>query len=213
MQLYIYIYIYIINKISQIRDNYTLPTCGLPLIWCVYPWFKFWYFTHLWFPPLLCRNPSLPSRYSNIEYLKNKSPNRSKHSHSNLEHEEHTKKSEKLQEVEPKYNIQHSSNPWADQPARKTKGKRRKEYKIKTRYFKPRYMNLAQIKFFSNLEHKHSWPIDVSLSPPHSVTHYISKPLVCPKITSKHHKFSYQVNWSNTQHTQKKRPFFSFIWL
>ena len=37
------------------------------------------------------------SRYSNTEYVKNKSPNRSKHSHSNLEleeHEEHTQKSE-----------------------------------------------------------------------------------------------------------------------
>ena len=22
-------------------DNYTLPTCGLPLILCAYPWFKF----------------------------------------------------------------------------------------------------------------------------------------------------------------------------
>ena len=60
-------------------------------------------------------------------------------------------KSEKLQEVEPKNNIQHRPNPWADRPARKTKEKRRKENKIKTRYFKPKNMNLAQIKFFSNL--------------------------------------------------------------
>ena len=142
------------------------------------------------------------SRYSNTEYIKNKSPKKSKHTHSNLEHEEHTQKSEKLQEVEPKNNIQHKPNPWADRPTRKTKEKRKKENKIKTRYFKPRYMNLAQIKFFSNLEHKHSWPIDVSLSPPHSVTHYTPKPPVCPKITSKHHKFSDQVNWSNTQHTK-----------
>ena len=34
------------------------------------------------------------SRYFNTEYVKNKSPNKSKHSHSNLEHEEHTQKSE-----------------------------------------------------------------------------------------------------------------------
>ena len=31
--------------------------------------------------------------------------------HSNLEHEEHTQKSEKLQEVEPKNNIQHRPKP------------------------------------------------------------------------------------------------------
>ena len=76
----------------------------------------------------------------------------------------------------------------------KQKEKKRKENNINTRYFKPRNMNLAQIKFFSNLEHKHSRPIDVGLSPPHSVTHYTPKPPVCPKITSKHHKFSDQVN-------------------
>ena len=54
------------------------------------------------------------SRYSNTEYVKNKTPNGSKHSHSNLEHEEHekhTQKSEKLQEVEPKNNIQHKPKP------------------------------------------------------------------------------------------------------
>ena len=37
------------------------------------------------------------SHYFNTEYVKNKNPNRSKHSHSNLEHkehEEHTQKSE-----------------------------------------------------------------------------------------------------------------------
>ena len=147
------------------------------------------------------------SYYSNTEYVKNKSPKRSKHSHSNLEHEEHeehTQTSEKLQEVEPKNNIQHKPNPWADRPTRKTEEKRRKENKIKTRYFKPNNMNLAQIKFFSNLEHKQSWPIDVGLSPPHSVTHYTPKPPVCPKITSKHHKFSDWVNWSNTQHTKNR---------
>ena len=43
------------------RDNYTLPTCGLPLIWLTYPWFQFWHFTHLWFPPLQCRKPTSPS--------------------------------------------------------------------------------------------------------------------------------------------------------
>ena len=37
--------------------------------------------------------------------------------HSNLEHEEHTQKSEKLQEVEPKNNIQHRPKPWANQLA------------------------------------------------------------------------------------------------
>ena len=41
----------------KIKDNYTLPTHGLPLIWLAYLWFHFWYFTHLWFPPLLIRNP------------------------------------------------------------------------------------------------------------------------------------------------------------
>ena len=38
---------------KQLKDNYTLPTCGLPLIWFAYPWFKFWYFIHLWFLLLL----------------------------------------------------------------------------------------------------------------------------------------------------------------
>ena len=28
-------------------DNYTLPTCDLPLILYVHPWFKFWHFAHL----------------------------------------------------------------------------------------------------------------------------------------------------------------------
>ena len=50
-------------------------------------------------------------RYSNIENVINKIPNRSKHSHSKLEHEEHTQKFEKLQEVEPKNNIQHKPKP------------------------------------------------------------------------------------------------------
>ena len=53
-------------------------------------------------------------RYSNTENVKNKTPNGLKHSHSNLEHEEqeeHTQKSEKLQEVEPKNNIQHKPKP------------------------------------------------------------------------------------------------------
>ena len=36
-------------------------------------------------------------RYSNKENVKNKTPNGSKHSQSNLEHEEHIQKSEKLQ--------------------------------------------------------------------------------------------------------------------
>ena len=71
------------------RDNYTWSTCGLPLIWFAYPWYKFSHFTHLWFSPLLCHNPPLPHRYSNTYYVKNKSPNRSKYSHSNLKHEEH----------------------------------------------------------------------------------------------------------------------------
>ena len=48
------------------------------------------------------------SHYFNTEYVKNKNPNRWKHSHSNLEHEEHTQKSEKLYEVDPKHL---SSNP------------------------------------------------------------------------------------------------------
>ena len=51
------------------------------------------------------------SRYSNTKYVKNKSSNRSKYSHSNLEHEEreeHNQKSENLQEVEPK----HISSNW-----------------------------------------------------------------------------------------------------
>ena len=134
----------------------------MPLIWCAYPWFKFWHFTYDSHRYCAVTHLSL-NRYSNTEYVKNKNPNRSKYSHSNLEHEEHTQKSEKLQEVEPKNNIQHKPNPWADRPTRKTKEKRKKENKIKTRYFKPRNMNLAQIKYFSNLEHKHSWPIDVGL--------------------------------------------------
>ena len=44
-------------------DNYTLLTCGLPLIWFAYPWFQFWHFIHLWFPPLnLCYPPPLKRR-------------------------------------------------------------------------------------------------------------------------------------------------------
>ena len=46
------------------------------------------------------------SRYSDTKYVKNKSSNKSKHSHSNLKHEQHeerTQKSENLQEVEPKH--------------------------------------------------------------------------------------------------------------
>ena len=50
-------------------------------------------------------------RYSNTENVINKTPNGSKHSHSNLEHEEHTQKFEKLQEVEPKNNIQYRPKP------------------------------------------------------------------------------------------------------
>ena len=31
-----------INKFfKKTRDNYTLPTCGLPLILSAYPWFEF----------------------------------------------------------------------------------------------------------------------------------------------------------------------------
>ena len=65
-----------------------LPTCDS---------YRYYAVTHL---SLSC--------YSNTKYVKNKSPNRSKHSHSNLEHEEHTQKSENLQEVEPK----HISSNW-----------------------------------------------------------------------------------------------------
>ena len=28
-------------ELLKTRDNYTLPTCGLPLICCAYSWFKF----------------------------------------------------------------------------------------------------------------------------------------------------------------------------
>ena len=52
------------------RNNYTLPTCGLPLILCAYPWFKFWHFTHLWFPPLrLCYPPPLKGRLNMYFYI------------------------------------------------------------------------------------------------------------------------------------------------
>ena len=71
------------------RDNYTLPTCGLPLIWLAYQWFQFWHFTHLWFPPLVICNPRPSRRYSNTFFLKNKTQNKSNtslspktHSHS-----------------------------------------------------------------------------------------------------------------------------------
>ena len=64
---YFHIFTHTFHKVTPItyyihiffRDNYTLPICGLPLIWHAYPWFQFWHFTHLWFPPLLIRNPLL----------------------------------------------------------------------------------------------------------------------------------------------------------
>ena len=64
---YFHIFTHTFHKVTPItyyihiffRDNYTLPTCGLPLIWHAYPLFQFWHFTHLWFPPLLIRNPLL----------------------------------------------------------------------------------------------------------------------------------------------------------
>ena len=49
--------------------------------------------------------------YSNTENVKTKTPNGSKHPHSNIEREKHTQKFEKLQEIEPKNNIQHRPKP------------------------------------------------------------------------------------------------------
>ena len=47
------------NEVFLLWDNYTLPTCGLPLILSAYPWFELWHFTHLWLSPSMCRNPPL----------------------------------------------------------------------------------------------------------------------------------------------------------
>ena len=67
----------------------TLPTCDSH---------RYYTITHL----------SL-SHYSNTKYVKNKNPNRSKHSHSNLEHEEHTQKSKEHEEHAQKHE-EHTKN-------------------------------------------------------------------------------------------------------
>ena len=56
----------------------------------------------------------------------------------------------------------------------------------------------------------HCWPVTTSIHYPlHSkTTVQTTNP---PQMTSKHHKVSNRVNWSNTQH--KKRPFFFYLTL
>ena len=82
------------NKILKKKkmDNYTLPTCGLPLILCAYLWFKFWHFTHLWFSPWVCRNPPLHFPLLKHRISKKQTPKQIKTLSSILEHEEHTQK-------------------------------------------------------------------------------------------------------------------------
>ena len=54
-------------------DNYTLLTCGLHLILCVHPWFKFWHFTYLWFSQLSNHNP--PLQFPLLKHKKGKKQN------------------------------------------------------------------------------------------------------------------------------------------
>ena len=100
-------------------------------------------------------------RYSNTENVKNKTPNGLKHSHSNLEHEEqeeHTQKSEKLQEVEPKNNIQHKPKPQQQNSnlTSKLKSKKLKKKIPAKPTTKPKSYNKTQI------QKNHSKPITTS---------------------------------------------------
>ena len=130
---YFHIFTHTFHKVTPItyyihiffRDNYTFPTCGLPLIWLAYPLFQFWHFTHLWFPPLLIRNPPLlklrVNRYfcSSFMSLSSQNKNSTKMQekknqkvvfvslslslsiHTNLEHEQHIKKKKKKNPDQP----------------------------------------------------------------------------------------------------------------
>ena len=55
------IFIFSFNFELKKGDNYTLPTCDLPLILSAYLWFKFWHFAHLWLSPFMCHVPTSPS--------------------------------------------------------------------------------------------------------------------------------------------------------